>query len=76
VGDLRGPTPNRSADAGDRLWHQLTVTVQDFLRLPASEPLQADLHSQFISTFAQHLNQVKRVQIAAHVAQQIPGKPR
>ena len=56
-----------------RLWHQLTVKLLQLTANPASSSILIDLHTNFISTFAKHLNQLDFVRIATLVAQQYSG---
>ncbi|KAF8332023.1 uncharacterized protein EI90DRAFT_2972088 [Cantharellus anzutake] len=53
-----------------KLWHQLTLTLEDFLNQPASAPYQIDLFNNFVRDFESKLNQLRLVQIAVKSSKQ------
>lgn len=57
-----------------RLWHQLTLTIFEFLDHPLSPPYQVDLFNKFIRDFESKLNQLKLVEIGVKVSRQLSGK--
>jgi len=54
-----------------KLWHQLTLTIFDFLNNPSSPPYQVDLFNKFIRDFESKLNQLKLVEIGVKVCKQL-----
>ncbi|KAL8278243.1 hypothetical protein RQP46_009416 [Phenoliferia psychrophenolica] len=54
----------------NKLWFQLTTTIEAFLATPASGPFQIELYEQFIKDFASKLNQLKLASIGIAVARQ------
>ncbi|GAA5915253.1 hypothetical protein JCM6882_003384 [Rhodosporidiobolus microsporus] len=52
----------------NRLWYQLTLTLESFLSLPASAPFRIDLYRSFVSSFAAKLDPLKHASIAVSVA--------
>ncbi|GAA5840507.1 hypothetical protein JCM11251_007606 [Rhodosporidiobolus azoricus] len=52
----------------NRLWYQLTLTLESFLSLPTSAPFRIDLYRSFISSFAAKLDPLKHASIAVSVA--------
>lgn len=52
------------------MWFQLTQTVETFISIPASGPLQIELYTNFISTFESKVNQLKLAKIGIVVARQ------
>lgn len=57
-----------------RLWHQLTLAVQEFVSKPESGPLQVDLYNNFISDWEAKMSQQKLVSLGVSAAKQIRGK--
>ena len=57
----------------NRLWHQLTLAIFDFLAHPLSPPYQVDLFNKFIRDFESKLNQLKLVEIGVKVSRQLSG---
>lgn len=55
-----------------RLWYQLTLRVEEFLRHPASQqrPLHIDLFEQFIRSFAQYVSPLKYASFGVIVSRQ------
>ncbi|GAA5838152.1 hypothetical protein JCM3766R1_001841 [Sporobolomyces carnicolor] len=52
----------------NRLWYQLTATIESFFSAPASAPFRIDLYESFIKDFANKLDQLKLAAIAVTVA--------
>ncbi|KAF9353345.1 26S proteasome regulatory subunit [Mortierella sp. NVP85] len=64
---------NRFEDLYERkLWHQLTMAVQDFVSKPESGPFQVDLYNHFISDWEAKMSQTKLVALGVSAARQIP----
>ncbi|XP_046744092.1 26S proteasome non-ATPase regulatory subunit 13 [Diprion similis] len=59
-----------------KLWHQLTLKLEAFVKHPALQ--QGDnlvqLYNHFLSTFENKINPLSLVEILAHVIQQFPDK--
>lgn len=53
-----------------KLWHQLTMTLNEFYATEASAPLRVRVYTQFISTFQNKINQLGLVSFALMSAQQ------
>ena len=55
-----------------KLWYQLTLQMDEFLRHPASQQrrLHIDLYEQFIRTFAKHINHLKLASFGVIVSRQ------
>ena len=55
-----------------RLWYQLTLQVESFLRHPASQerPRHIDLYEHFIRTFARHINHLVLASMGVIVSRQ------
>jgi 26S proteasome regulatory subunit N9 len=56
----------------DRLWHQLTLTIFEFLDHPDSKPFQLDLFNKFVSDFQGKLDKLRLAQIGVKVSKEIP----
>lgn len=56
-----------------RLWHQLTLSVQEFVSKPESGPFQVALYQHFISDWESKMSQLKLVLVGVSAARQIPG---
>ncbi|SCV69735.1 BQ2448_1129 [Microbotryum intermedium] len=54
----------------NKLWYQLTSTIENFIQVPSSGPFQIGLWQSFISTFANKINQLKLVTIGISTARQ------
>ncbi|KDE06781.1 26S proteasome regulatory subunit N9 [Microbotryum lychnidis-dioicae p1A1 Lamole] len=54
----------------NKLWYQLTSTIENFLQVPSSGPYQIELWESFVSTFAQRINQLKLITIGISTARQ------
>lgn len=52
----------------NRLWYQLTSTIESFFSVPSSAPFRIDLYESFIKDFANKLDQLKLASIAVIVA--------
>lgn len=52
-----------------KLWYQLTNSVQEFLSIPSSFPLQISFYNNFIKEFKSKINPLKHVEIAVAVSQ-------
>ncbi|SGY14197.1 BQ5605_C010g06097 [Microbotryum silenes-dioicae] len=57
----------------NKLWYQLTSTIENFLQVPSSGPYQIELWESFVSTFAQRINQLKLITIGISTARQFSG---
>ncbi|KAF9918736.1 26S proteasome regulatory subunit [Lobosporangium transversale] len=55
-----------------KLWHQLTLAVQEFLSKPESGPFQVDLYNNFISDWESKMSQLKLVTFGVSASKQIP----
>ncbi|WFD02018.1 26S proteasome regulatory subunit [Malassezia obtusa] len=58
-----------------KLWYQLTLLIDEFLRHPASQQgtFQIDLYENFIRTFAKSINQLKLANFGVIVSRQFSG---
>ncbi|CAE6440579.1 unnamed protein product [Rhizoctonia solani] len=54
-----------------KLWHQLTLTLFEFLQHSNSGPFQVDLFNKFVRDFEDKLNQLKLVSMGVHVSKQL-----
>ncbi|KAG0047498.1 26S proteasome regulatory subunit [Gryganskiella cystojenkinii] len=54
-----------------KLWHQLTLSVQEFVSKPESGPFQVALYHHFISDWAEKMSQLKLVTLGVAAARQI-----
>jgi len=54
-----------------KLWHQLTLTLFEFLDHPQSGPFQVDLFTKFVRDFEDKLNQLKLVSMGVRVSKQL-----
>ncbi|POY72842.1 hypothetical protein BMF94_4097 [Rhodotorula taiwanensis] len=52
----------------NRLWFQLTRTIESFFAVPASQPFRIDLYEQFVRDFSNKLDPLKHASIAVSVA--------
>ncbi|GAA6044386.1 hypothetical protein JCM8097_002080, partial [Rhodosporidiobolus ruineniae] len=52
----------------NRLWYQLTLSLEAFLSHPASAPFRIDLYHHFLASFATKLDPLKHAQLAVQVA--------
>ncbi|GAA5987510.1 hypothetical protein JCM5350_003109 [Sporobolomyces pararoseus] len=52
----------------NRLWYQLTATIESFFSAPSSAPFRIDLYESFIKDFANKLDQLKLAGIVVTVA--------
>jgi len=57
----------------DRLWHQLTLAVEEFVSKPESGPFQVAFFQQFIKDWEAKMSQLKLVTLGVSAARQIPG---
>lgn len=57
-----------------RLWHQLTLTLEEFYRHPDSPPYHFDIFNNFIHEFESKLNQLKLVELGVRAGQQLESK--
>ncbi|KAF9109927.1 26S proteasome regulatory subunit [Mortierella sp. AM989] len=55
-----------------KLWHQLTLAVQEFVSKPESGPFQVELYQHFISDWEAKMSQLKLVTLGVSAAKQIP----
>ncbi|RHZ68367.1 hypothetical protein Glove_295g30 [Diversispora epigaea] len=62
---------NTFEDLYDRkLWHQLTLKIEEFFAIPASGPCQIPLFQQFISDWENKMNKLKLVTLGLNVVKQ------
>ncbi|KAG8908979.1 26S proteasome regulatory subunit [Tulasnella sp. 403] len=54
-----------------KLWHQLTLSIFEFITIPSSAPYQVDLFNKFIQSFENKLNSLKVVEIGVKVSRQL-----
>lgn len=64
---------NPPSSLPNRLWFQLTSTIEAFISVPSSGPYQIELYEQFITDFSSKINQLKLVSIGISVARQFSG---
>lgn len=57
----------------NRLWYQLTITLEAFLAIPSSGAYQQSIYEEFVLDFATKINQLKLVAIGISVARQYQG---
>ncbi|XP_015510781.1 26S proteasome non-ATPase regulatory subunit 13 [Neodiprion pinetum] len=59
-----------------KLWHQLTLKLETFVKHPALQKGDnlVQLYNHFLSTFENKINPLSLVEILAHVIQQFPDK--
>ncbi|CAG8667581.1 9205_t:CDS:2, partial [Acaulospora colombiana] len=55
-----------------KLWHQLTLTIFEFLDHPDSKPYQLDLFNNFVTDFQEKLDKLRLAQIGVKVSKEIP----
>ena len=66
---------NTFEDLYDRkLWHQLTLKIEEFFSIPASSPFQVPLFQHFISDWENKMNKLKLVTLGLSVVKQFEGK--
>ncbi|WVQ78556.1 hypothetical protein IAT38_000642 [Cryptococcus sp. DSM 104549] len=53
-----------------KLWHNLTVTLTEFVALPSTGPYQIELFEKFITTIESKINALKLVEIARRVGRE------
>ncbi len=58
-----------------RLWHQLTVKLQEFTAKPQSAPFLVQLYEKFIAAFEAKLNKTLFVQLMLVTSRQFTGAP-
>lgn len=56
-----------------RLWHQLTITLKEFLDRPESQEVQVDLFKYFVLDFQKHLDKLRLAEIGVKVSKSIRG---
>ncbi|GES78124.1 PCI-domain-containing protein [Rhizophagus clarus] len=62
---------NTFEDLYDRkLWHQLTLKIEEFFSIPASGPFQVPLFQHFISDWENRMNKLKLVTLGLSVVKQ------
>ncbi|CAG8617789.1 11495_t:CDS:2 [Acaulospora morrowiae] len=65
---------NTFEDLYDRkLWHQLTLKIEEFFAIPASGPFQIQLFQNFISDWENKMNKLKLVTLGLSVMKQFSG---
>lgn len=57
-----------------KLWHELTDDLLEFFRSEESSSQRLDIYKTFIPTFADKINQLKRVSLALQASTQCKGK--
>lgn len=57
-----------------RLWHQLTLTLEEFYRHPDSPPYHFDVFNNFVHDFEARLNQLKLVELGVRAGQQLDSE--
>lgn len=55
-----------------KLWHQLTVKLEEFVKLAEAKPLLVSLYDSFVSDFAKKMNQLSYVKISIVVSKLLP----
>lgn len=56
-----------------KLWHELTDVLVEYFDLPTSGPQRVSLYTQFITSFADKINQLKLVALGLSTASQYQG---
>jgi 26S proteasome regulatory subunit N9 len=56
-----------------KLWHQLTNSLDDFFKDPASGPMRLEVFKNFVLRFADKINQLKLVELGLAASQQCKG---
>lgn len=54
-----------------RLWHQLTLKLNEFFDHPLSRPYRVDVYVKFVRDFETKLNQLRLVEMGVKVANEI-----
>lgn len=81
---LLGERPDLASDLDDlsnlyqrKLWHQITLKLEECFRKPAfnSGDLPVRMYRSFIADFGHRLNLLKLAQLAVHVSKYFPGAP-
>jgi hypothetical protein len=57
-----------------RLWHQLTLSLEEFYRHSDSPPYHFDVFNNFVHEFEAKLNQLKLVELGVRAGQQLESK--
>jgi 26S proteasome regulatory subunit N9 len=57
-----------------KLWHELTDELLAFFKSSESDSQRLDIYKTFIPTFADKINQLKRISLALQTATQCKGK--
>ncbi|CAI2175681.1 5446_t:CDS:2 [Funneliformis geosporum] len=66
---------NTFEDIYDRkLWHQLTIKIEEFFSIPASGPFQVPLFQHFISDWENKMNKLKLVTLGLSVVKQFEDR--
>ncbi|KAJ3226577.1 26S proteasome regulatory subunit [Clydaea vesicula] len=55
-----------------KLWHQLSIALDDFLKVPASTPFLISLYENFIFDWEKKMNQIRLVQFVTKASKQFP----
>ena len=58
-----------------KLWHELTDILVEYYQQPASEPQRIAIFNNFVSKFADKINQLKLVTIGLRAVDGYKGKP-
>lgn len=58
----------------NRLWHQLTLKLFEFLDHPLSRPYRVDTFERFVRDFEQRLNQLRLVEMGVKVSREIDSE--
>lgn len=65
--------PTDSLPLIDRLWHQLTLTLEKFYENSLSPPFHVDLFNNFVLDFESKLNPLRLVELGVRASKQIDG---
>lgn len=58
-----------------KLWHQLTLQVEEFVQQKSSLPLLISLYQNFIADWQGKMNRISLVRYASKASRQLKGKP-
>ncbi|KAJ3188125.1 26S proteasome regulatory subunit [Irineochytrium annulatum] len=59
-----------------KLWHQLTLVIFEFVRVPASAPFLVPLHDEFIVDWLKKMNQLSLIQYVSIATRTIADAPK
>ncbi|KAJ1919892.1 26S proteasome regulatory subunit [Mycoemilia scoparia] len=57
-----------------RLWHQLTGAVEEFLRQPEAKPFCIELYNEFIREWSGKMNQINNILFAIEASEQLKAQ--